>query len=931
VVASLPTGTVTFLFTDIEGSTKLWERGPEAMSEALPRHDKMLRESIEIHDGHVFKTMGDAFCAAFSTATDALEAALESQRRLFSSEWGQTGPLWVRMALHTGTAEERDGDYFGPPLNRVARLLSAAYGGQVLLSQTTQELVRDQLPADVELQDLGEHRLKDLGRPEHVFQLATSDLTAVFPPLRTLDVHPNNLPLQPTPLVGREREVEEVALRVRSEEVRLLTLTGPGGTGKTRLGLQVAADLLEEFSDGVFFVALATITEPELVASTIARALGVKESAEQPLMESLKNYLRDKRLLLVLDNFEQVLEGTSLVGELLGACPRLKVLATSRIPLRLYGEHEYPVPPLSLPDPRVTPPLEVLTQYEAVKLFVERARAVKTDFKVTNENALAVAEICARLDGLPLAIELAVAHVKVLTPQKMLDRLGDPLKFLTKGARDLPERQRTLRATMEWSHALLEEGEKVLFARLSVFAGGRTLEAIEVICDAEGDLPVEILDGVESLVDKSLLREKEGAGGEPRFVMLETVHEYAREKLEESGEAEELRRRHAKYFFSLVEGEAGTIRGGWRPEWFQLLEDEQDNFRAALSWSLESDEVEFGLRLAAALQPFWHRRGHYGEGRRWLEAVLAKDGPASAVARAKAQNAIGWQAQWQGDVERASNAAKAGPQLSIEEGIETSVTNSLRLLLGFTAEQQADYERATGLFEVSLKLSRAAGDEWTTAASLLHFGNVAVNQGKNERGVQLYEEAMALCRKSGYGALLADILVNLGYQCLLQGDYERTTALCEEAIALYREQGYRYARIEFPVDNLGWAAWLSGDEKKAEALYQESLMLCRELGNKLVAVESLQGLACIAGKRGAIERSARLFGAADSLLRARNISHLPAELELREPYLTAARSNVASWEVGSKMTFEEAIEYALSGNQSSSSDPPTLGHPSMEE
>jgi class 3 adenylate cyclase len=453
-VPNPPTGTVTFLFTDIEGSTKLWERSPEAMSHALARHDKILRETIEIHGGHVFKTVGDAFCAAFSTATDALKAALESQRRLFFSEWEQIGPLRVRMALHTGAAEGRDGDYFGPPLNRVARLLSAAHGGQMLLSVTTQELARDQLPADVELWDLGQHRLKDLGRPEHVFQLATSGLPADFPPLHTLDVHPNNLPLPSTPLVGREREVGEVAERVRSEEARLLTLTGPGGTGKTRLGLQAAADVLEDFSDGVFFVALATITEPELVVSTIARALGVKESAELSLMESLKNYLRDKHLLLVLDNFEQVLEGAPLVGELLGACPNLKVLATSRIPLKLYREQEYLVPPLSLPDLRVMPSLEVLTQYEAVKLFVERARAAKANFEVTNENAPAIAEICARLDGLPLAIELAAARVKVLTPQKMLDRLSDPLKFLTKGARDLPERQRTLRATMEWSHAL---------------------------------------------------------------------------------------------------------------------------------------------------------------------------------------------------------------------------------------------------------------------------------------------------------------------------------------------------------------------------------------------------------------------------------------------------------------------------------------------
>ena len=726
------------------------------------------------------------------------------------------------------------------------------------------------------------------------------------------------------------------ALRVRSEEVRLLTLTGPGGTGKTRLGLQAAANLLEEFSDGVFFVALATISEPELVASTIARTLGVKESTEQSLTESLKNYLRAKRLLLVLDNFEQVLESASLVGELLGACPKLKVLVTSRIPLRLYGEHEYPVPPLSLPDPRAMSPPEALTQYEAVRLFVERARAVKADFEVTNENAQTVAEICARLDGLPLAIELAVARVKVLSLQKMLDRLSDRLKLLTKGARDLPERQRTLRATMEWSHALLDEGEMTLFARLSVFAGGRTLEAIEAVCDAEGDLPVEALDGVESLVDKSLLREEEGTGGEPRFVMLETVHEYAREKLQESGETHKLRRLHAQYFLALAEGEAGTYRGGGRPEWFQLLEDEQDNYRAALSWSLESEEVEFGLRLAAALQPFWARRGHYGEGCRWLEAVLEKHGPASAAVRAKAQNAIGWLAQWQGDVERASNAAEEGLLLCKRAGLEASVTNHLRLLVGwllvgFTAEVRADdYKRASKLFEQSLELSRKAGDEWTTAASFLHLGNKEDEQGYHEQAVELYEAGIVLCRKSGYSVLLADILVNLGYTRLLQKHYDLTTVLCEEAIALYREQGHRYARIEYPVDNLGWAALLRGDEKKAEVLYQESLMLCRELGNKLVAAESLQGLACVAGKRKEIERSARLFGAADALFRAGNISHLREERDLRKPYLEDAleSSNRVAWEEGSRLTFEEAIEYALSGSQTS---PPTLEQPSARE
>src|SRR5688500_3797769 len=382
------------------------------------------------------------------------------------------------MALHTGAAEERDGDYFGPPVNRVARLLSAAHGGQVLLSLPTQELVRDQLPTQTTLRDLGEHRLKDLFRPERVFQLLAPDLPVEFSPLRTLDAYRNNLPLQPTALIGREKEVSEVCDLLGHEATRLLTLTGPGGTGKTRLALQAAADLLDDFPDGTFFASLATLTEAELLLPAVAETLGVKETAEQPLDESLKDYLSERRMLLVLDNFEQVLEAALSVTELLAVAPGLKVLATSRAPLRLYGEHEFPVPPLTMPDLKRPPPLERLTQYEAVGLFVERAQAVKPDFKVTNDSAPAVAEICVRLDGLPLAIELAAARIKMQPPKAMLQRLGSRLKLLTGGARDLPERQRTLKATIEWSFALLDEGERLLFGRLAVFSGGRTLEAI---------------------------------------------------------------------------------------------------------------------------------------------------------------------------------------------------------------------------------------------------------------------------------------------------------------------------------------------------------------------------------------------------------------------------------------------------------------------
>src|SRR5918992_2625428 len=445
------------------------------------------------------------------------------------------------------------------------------------------------------------------------FQLIAPALPTSFPSLKSLDARMNNLPAQPTPLVGRERELKEVCGLLREEEVRLLTLTGPGGIGKTRLGLQIAAELLDEFEDGVFFVALATITDPALVASAIAEPLGVVEAGDQPLEEGLKDFLRSKELLLLLDNFEQVLGGAPLVGELLSECPRLNVLATSRSVLRVYGEQEFAVPPLELPDHKRLPSVERLTQYEAVRLFIERAKAARPDFSVTNENAPAVAEICVRLDGLPLAIELAAARIKLLTPSAMLERLGSRLKLLGGGARDLPERQRTLRGTIEWSHALLEEGEQVLFARLAVFAGGRTLEAIEAVCEGQGELAVDPLEGVSSLLDKSLLRQEEGPEGKPRFVMLETIHEYARERLQASGEAEEARRLHAQHFLALAEEVEPELSGADQLAYLERLEAEHDNMRAALTWSLEN-EPETVLRLARTLARFWEKRSHYLEG-----------------------------------------------------------------------------------------------------------------------------------------------------------------------------------------------------------------------------------------------------------------------------------------------------------------------------
>ena len=792
LMADQPTGTVTLLFTDIEGSTKLWEKSPRGMQAALTRHDALLWEAIEGHGGFVFKTVGDAFCAVFPTALGALESALAAQRGLFSEAWGEEiGALKARMALHTGTTHERDGDYFGPPVNRVARLLSAGHGGQVLLSSSTQELVRDHLPPQTHLRDLGERRLKDLSRPERIFQLTAPDLPSEFPPLRTLESHTNNLPLQATPLIGREREVEAACGLLRNYETRLLTLLGPGGTGKTRVGLQVAAELAEDFEDGVFFVPIASIMDPALVAPTIARTLGLSEGA-QPPEELLEGYLRDRQTLLLLDNLEQVIEAAPVVERLLSSAANLKILATSRIPLGLYGEYEFPVPPLSLPDPDSLPPLGHLTEYEAISLFVERARAVKPDFSLTEENRLAVVEICARLDGLPLAIELAAARIKLLPPQVLLDRLGNRLKILTGGARNLPKRQRTLRNAIEWSYELLDEGEKLLFGRLGVFSGGATLEAIEAVCDAEGDLPTDAFDGISSLLDKSLLRQEEGATGEPRFAMLETIHEFAQVKLEESGKVEAVRRAHAEYFLALAEEAEPMLWGADDATWLDRLKQDHDNMRAALSWAIEQEEATLALRVGGALRWFWYMEGYYGEGRRWLEAALGKNwGAAAAEARARTLEGVGWLASSQGDLERAQAAANEGLKLSTEAGLGKVIVADFQNVLGDTARHRGDYERAAELLEKSLALHRAVKDTRGVALSLGDLANVAGDRGDHELAKELYEEGLALAKDLGGAELLGAYLISLGYEYLLEGNPERATELNEEAAELYRGRGRR--------------------------------------------------------------------------------------------------------------------------------------------
>jgi len=861
--ASLPQGTVTFLFTDIESSTQLWEQYPQVMADALARHDGLLRQVITAHGGVVFKSTGDGLAAAFPRAADALGAALTAQRALHAEEWGVPGSLRVRMALHTGAAEERDGDYFGPPVNRVARLTAAAHGGQILLSRATQELIRDHLPAGAELRDLADHALKGLSRPEQIFQLVVPDLPADFPPLATLATRRGNLLAQPTHLIGRDREVATVCTLLRTPEVRLLTLSGPGGIGKTRLALQVGADLLDAFPDGVYFVDLAPIHDPDLVITAIAQTLDVRESEVQSPLDQLKGYLREKQPLLLLDNFEQVIAAAPAVADLLAACPRLKVLVTSREVLHLRGEKEFAVPPLALPNPKKLPPLEDLSQYAAVELFIARALDVRPDFAVTNENAPAVAKICHRLDGLPLAIELATARIKLFAPQALLVRLEQRLALLTGGARDLPARQQTLRNTIDWSYNLLDVDEQLLFRRLAVFVGGCTMEAAESVCNGAGDLRLVLLDGLASLVAKSLLRQVEGVDGEPRFSMLETIREYAFERLNQSGEAEVQRRCHAQFFLALAEAAEPRLRGQEQEIWLARLEAEHSNLRAALAWCQEAaDGAQAGLRLAGALGRFWEIRGHRNEARAWLQSVLARPEAAQpTVARAKALHEAGYMAQF-GEIALFEESLTLARALGVNE-----ICAQVLYSLGWCTYFRGDAARGMALLEESLALYQELGDRWGTAEALRDLAEVVRDRGDLQQSAALLEESLTISQELGDKRGMAETLCDIGRVARDQDDLARAAAWYEQSLPLARH--LKDKRISArAIRGLGKVARDQGDLARAAALSEQSLNLARDVGDLEGIADALCDLAEVALQQGERTRAQALFQEALSLYRA---------------------------------------------------------------
>ena len=774
----LPRGTVTFLFTDIEGSTRLWNAHEHAMPAAYARHDTILRAAVFAHGGTVYKTIGDAFQTVFPDAAAGVGAALDAQRALQAEPWPLPEPLRVRMALHTGAVDPTaDGDYRSPVLNRLGRLLGAAHGEQALVSQATMELARDHMPTGASFLDLAEQRLKDLYRPERVWQLAHPELRSGFPPLRTLDARPNNLPTQLTQFIGREDDVAAVLGLLRRDDVRLVTLTGPGGIGKTRLSLQVAADLLDRFEHGVFLATLDAITDPALVPAAIAQSLGLRDTGEEAIAAQVADWLRDRQILLVLDNLEQVIDAATFVGELLVAAPGVKVLATSRSRLQIGGAHEFPVRPFALPDPRGARDVSAISQYESVRLFIERAEAARPSFQVTAENAPAIAEICTRLDGLPLAIELAAARIRILPPEAMLGRLSARLPILTGGARNLPVRQQTLRGAIAWSYELLAPADQALYRRLAVFSGGATLEAIEQVMVGESDdLDVlDVLDGIERLVDHSLLRQDEDAG-EPRFSMFETIREFGLERLADAGEIHEARHRHAAWIHAIVSEYRYEMDSLEFADWLGRVDAEQDNLRSALAWTLEHDPAT-AAGIGGYAGRFWQWRCHYREGHDWIERVLALDRSEMEVEDiARTLRVSGLFLEAFGDLDGAMNRLETATELYSRAGKLAEVAFSRSVMAGIVG-MTAGFEVALPMQLDAVELARSAGSTFVLAACLNNLAVLALGHGGNaELGRPAIREAFSLVEHRS-GPTAATVMATYGDIARWDGDLPRAAQL----------------------------------------------------------------------------------------------------------------------------------------------------------
>lgn len=932
------------LFTDIEGSTRAVRAiGADRWEAVLERHTRIIRDALAAGGGVEVRTEGDSFFAVFTSPNAALAAAAEMQRRFNAADWGETA-VRVRMGIHTGEARPASVasgvDYVGFEVSRAARIAAAAHGAQVLVSDTTEALSRDNLAPGLSLRDLGEHRFKDLVRPQRIHRLLIEGLPDRFPPLRSLDATPNNLPTQTTSFVGRRHELATAAELL--ETTRLLTLTGPGGSGKTRLALQLAADVLDRYPDGVWLVELASVGDPDEVGSTVAGAVHVSGRPGRPAVDTLGSALRHRQLLLVLDNCEHVIGGCADVANaLLRSCPRVTILATSREGLNVPGESLMPVPPLRVPEGDHLPPIEGLIEFEAIRLFVDRCIAYQRTFALTPQNTADIVRICRRLDGIPLALELAAARVRVLSVAQVASRLDDRFRLLTGGGRTVVARQQTLRALIDWSYDLLDGPERALLRRLSVFVGGWTLEGAEVVCAGKGVRREDLFDHLAHLVDKSLVAMHEHAGA-ARYSMLETIREYAREKLVESGEAAELRSRHFDYFFTFLAdlwnrgvAEAPPAAGA-----------EYENFRTAFEWiQAEPGSAEQQLLMAASMGWPAIARGRIAEMRQLLTGVLARsDSQARTLGRVRAMQMAARLAGMQGDMAAATKLGSASLELLRQLGEKRELayalimaarldpsgnayrearalfdqlgdklgTGLLMFVTGDGAKQRGDYETARARYTESLALLRQIGNFAVSANPLISLGLLACIEGDYAKARALVEEGLAIRRRPGFDNpwLVAIALVSLGEIDRCEGDATRGAHAFEEALMIGRDLGDDMI-VGWSLRNLGHVAMQTGNLEEAYSLFRESLLVRMPLGPGADVASGLCGIAGVRVREGDLTAALHAFGAAEKMLSTTNFVLPPADEKVRSADLGTIRSQLdedafaAGFREGETLNFEE--------------------------
>jgi len=863
----LPKGIVTVLFTDIEGSTKLWESAPEKMKIALQRHHAILQDAITSNGGAVFQIIGDAFCAAFSTAPAAISAAATAQRSLHQEPWDLPFPIRVRMGIHTGEVEPAKSDSpsggyaSNQTLIRVARILSAGHGGQVLLSLVTKELLDNLLPVNTELRDMGKHQLKNLVRPAHLFQLIVEGLPSDFPPLNTLDSYRHNLPVQLTSFIGREKEITDVIHLL--ERARLITLVGAGGMGKTRLSIQAASKVLDQYPDGVWLVELAPILDPLLVPRTTAIVIGLRDEPQRPVIDMLCDYLRDKQMLIILDNCEHLADACAqLADKILHAAANVRILASSREALGIVGETIYLVRSLQLPDMlQNSLTVESLSQSESVRLFIERALVTKQNFTLTTENVSFIAKICHRLDGMPLAIELAAGKMRALSAQKIAQRLDDRFRLLTGGSRTALPRHQTLQAVIEWSYNLLPSHEQTLFRRLAVFVNGWTLEAAESVCSNEDSMAKatlkeeDILELLTQLVNKSLVVTEE-AHGEIRYHMLETIRQFGNDKLVEANESEFLRDRHLEYFLQLAETAEPHLIRSEQLEWLARLDVDYENLRAALEWSLSKESPEFSLRLCAALGMFWFIRSHWIEGSRWLKSALSKKSksPDSAekAARVKALYQDAELAQNLDDLERMKDSAGLSLTLA-QESFDKRDIAIARFYVGNSSRRRGNDEIARQLILESLAEFQEIKDLYWEVYAYNLLNLIRIRQDDLRLSEEsLFTQALEIARKAGERSNLAEALLNYSRWLLIFNRVNDAQKYIEELDMLLQQMGANRSSIS---QLFAQIALLNNDYREAKSFYIQAQTRFGLLGERNQRSSVIEDLGLLEMEQGNLDQA----------------------------------------------------------------------------